>query len=50
MLALLWRLAYSAQRTEHESEEDPWSRPASGEGIATTVVVEEMATLQLHFR
>jgi hypothetical protein len=32
--------AYSAEWTEHESEEYPGSRPAGGEGVTTAVVVK----------
>ena len=40
--------AYSAEWAEHEPEEYPGSRPASGEGVATAVIVKQMTTFKLH--
>ena len=39
---------YLTDGAEHEAEGDPWSRPAFGQSITTTVGVEDMTTLQLH--
>ena len=40
--------AYSAEWAEHEPEQYPGSRPASGEGVATAVIVKQMTTFKLH--
>ena len=39
---------YHTNGTKHESECYPWPGPSFGECVTTAVVVEDMATLQLH--
>lgn len=41
-------LTHHTYGAEHKPEGDPWPRPALSQSIMATVIVEHMATFQLH--